>query len=110
MSIHNIEYQGRYAKDTLGDLFGLDYGWAADGTIMMDGDVNLLKGAILCADAVNAVSPTYANELKMAYFAHHMESIMNRGVFPRDSRDTRRRMPPPSPPPCRKASAPPTKR
>ena len=45
---------------------------------MMDGDVNLLKGAILCADAVNAVSPTYANELKMAYFAHHMESIMTR--------------------------------
>ena len=78
LTIHNIEYQGRYAKDTLGDLFGLDYGWAADGTIMMDGDVNLLKGAILCADAVNAVSPTYANELKMAYFAHHMESIMNR--------------------------------
>ena len=76
LTIHNIEYQGRYGKETLGDLFGLDYGWAADGTIMMDGDVNLLKGAILCADAVNAVSPTYANELKMAYFAHRLENIM----------------------------------
>ena len=76
LTIHNIEYQGRYGKETLGDLFGLDYGWAADGTILMDGDVNLLKGAILCADAVNAVSPTYANELKMAYFAHRLENIM----------------------------------
>ncbi|WP_298035357.1 glycogen synthase GlgA [uncultured Dysosmobacter sp.] len=76
LTIHNIEYQGRYGMEVLGDLFGLDAGWAADGTIMMDGDVNLLKGAILCADAVNAVSPTYANELKMAYFAHRLENIM----------------------------------
>ena len=78
LTIHNIEYQGRYSRDTLGDLFGLDAGWAADGTIMMDGDVNLLKGAILCADAINAVSPTYANELKMAYFAHRLDHIMRR--------------------------------
>ncbi|MDD3347710.1 glycogen synthase GlgA [Oscillibacter sp.] len=81
LTIHNIEYQGRYGKETLGDLFGLDYGWAADGTLLMDGDVNLLKGAILCADAVNAVSPTYANELKMAYFAHRMETIMRRCTY-----------------------------
>ena len=67
LTIHNIEYQGRYGAQTLGDLFGLDQGWANDGTIMMDGDVNLIKGAILCADAINAVSPTYANELKLAY-------------------------------------------
>ena len=44
--------------------------------MLMDGDVNLLKGAILSADAVTTVSPTYANELKMAYFAHRLESIM----------------------------------
>jgi starch synthase len=78
LTIHNIEYQGRYGRETLGDLFGLDHGWADDGTILMDGDVNLLKAAILCADAVNAVSPTYANELKYAYYAHGMESILRR--------------------------------
>ncbi len=78
LTIHNIEYQGRYGMQTLGDLFGLDHGWADDGTIIMDGDVNLMKGAILCADAINAVSPTYANELKLAYFAHRLEGIMRR--------------------------------
>ena len=76
LSIHNIEYQGRFNPSILGDLFGLDVGWVKDGTIMMDGDVNLLKGAILMADAINAVSPTYANELKMAYFAHRLDGIM----------------------------------
>ena len=76
VTIHNIEYQGRYNPYVLGELFGLDAGWVKDGTMLMDGDVNLLKGAILCADAVNAVSPTYANELKQPYFAHRMEGIM----------------------------------
>ena len=73
LTVHNIEYQGRYNPYVLGDLFGLDAGWVDDGTLLMDGDLNLLKGAVLCADAVNAVSPTYANELKLAYFAHRME-------------------------------------
>ena len=76
VTIHNIEYQGRYNPYVLGELFGLDAGWAKDGTMLLDGDANLLKGAILCADAVNAVSPTYANELKMPYFAHRMEGVM----------------------------------
>ena len=81
LTIHNIEYQGRCGRDSLGYLFGLDQGWANDGTIIMDNDVNLLKGAILCADAINAVSPTYANELKLAYFAHRLEDIMQQNSY-----------------------------
>ena len=76
LTIHNIEYQGRYDPYCLGGLFGLDRGWVADGTLLLDGDLNLLKGAILTADAVNAVSPTYAQELKNPYFAHRMEGIL----------------------------------
>lgn len=76
LTIHNIEYQGRYDPYCLGDLFGLDRGWVDDGTLLLDGDLNLLKGAILTVDAVNAVSPTYAQELKNPYFAHRMEGIL----------------------------------
>ena len=79
-TIHNIEYQGRYGKETLEDLFGLAPGWFADGTIAMDGDVNLLKGALMTCDAITAVSPTYAQELRYAYFAHGMESVMQRNA------------------------------
>ena len=46
-------------------------------TLAFSGDVNLLKGALLTADAVTTVSPTYAQELKYAYFAHGMEGVMN---------------------------------
>ena len=77
ITVHNIEYQGRYGRETLEDLFGLDRGWFDGGTIEFSGDVNLLKGAIVTADAVTAVSPTYAQELKYAYFAHGLENVMN---------------------------------
>ncbi|MDE7260757.1 MAG: glycogen synthase GlgA [Oscillospiraceae bacterium] len=79
-TIHNIEYQGRYGKETLEDLFGLAPGWFADGTIAMDGDVNLLKGALMTCDAITAVSPTYAQELRYAFFAHGMESVVQRNA------------------------------
>ena len=65
------------AADTVEDLFGLDHGWFDGGTIEFGGDVNLLKGAIVTADAVTAVSPTYAQELKYAYFAHGLENVMS---------------------------------
>ena len=77
LTIHNIEYQGRFNRDTVKDLFGLDEGWFNDGTLEFDGDVNLLKGAIMTADAVTAVSPTYAQELKHEFFAHGLADIMN---------------------------------
>ncbi|MBD5162939.1 MAG: glycogen synthase GlgA [Oscillibacter sp.] len=79
-TVHNIEYQGRYGKETLEDLFGLAPGWFADGTIAMDGDVNLLKGALMTCDAITAVSPTYAQELRYAFFAHGMESVIQRNA------------------------------
>jgi len=75
-TVHNIEYQGRYGRDTLENLFGLHSGWFNDGTIAMDGDVNLLKGACMVCDAITAVSPTYAQELRQSFFAHGMESVM----------------------------------
>ena len=76
ITVHNIEYQGRYGRETVEDLFGLDRGWFDGGTIEFGGDMNLLKGGIVTADAVTAVSPTYARELKCAYFAHGLENVM----------------------------------
>ena len=77
ITIHNIEYQGRYGRELLGDLFGLAPGWYEGGTLAYEDDINLLKGAIINSDAVTAVSPTYAQELKYAYFAHGLENVIS---------------------------------
>ena len=76
-TIHNIEYQGRFGSDTVDQLFGLDRGWYDDGTLQMDGDVNLMKGAMLMADAVTTVSPTYATQLHDPAYAEGMASVVD---------------------------------
>ena len=81
LTIHNIEYQGRYNYSTLDDLFGLVRTSVDDGTMIMDGDVNLLKGGIVCANAVTADSPSYAREIELSYFAHGLESVIQRNSF-----------------------------
>ena len=73
-TIHNIEYQGKYGKDALGDLFGIDDEFC--GLLEQDGCLNLLKGAVICADQVTTVSPNYANELKYPYFAFGLSDII----------------------------------
>ncbi len=73
-TIHNIQYQGRYGKELLTDLFGLDPKELK--TLEYDGDLNLLKGAIVCADAVTTVSPTYAKEILSPQFSHGLHHVL----------------------------------
>ena len=73
-TIHNIEYQGKYGKDALGDLFGI--GDEFCGILEQDGCLNLLKGAVICADQVTTVSPNYANELKYPFFAFGLSEVI----------------------------------
>ena len=65
-TIHNIAYQGQYDMAILSDVFGLDVRYAS--IVAYDGCINLMKGAIVCADRVTTVSPTYAKEIR--YPAH----------------------------------------
>ena len=74
-TIHNIEYQGKYGKEILGDLFGLDNEFM--NIVEYDNCINLMKGAMVCADKVSTVSPSYANEIKYDYFSHGLSTITN---------------------------------
>lgn len=76
-TIHNIEYQGRYGRELLGDLFGLNDGYFNEDMLAFHGDINLIKGAINAADFVTTVSPTYAEELSYAFYAHGLEGVIN---------------------------------
>ena len=73
-TIHNIEYQGRYGMYSLGDIF--DIGYENAHVVEYAGDINLLKAAVVCADRVTTVSPSYARELCHSYFAYGLEHII----------------------------------
>lgn len=75
-TIHNIEYQGIFNMDTYGSLFG--FSESIKNFVEFNGCVNLMKGAIEMTDIVSTVSPTYAQEIKSAFFAHGLENIIVR--------------------------------
>ena len=77
-TIHNIAYQGQFGADQLTTTFALDPGWYHGGLAYeFQGrhDVNLMKGAMLMADAVSTVSPTYARELHTPQFGKGLEGV-----------------------------------
>lgn len=73
-TIHNIEYQGKYDFSILGDIFAL--GNEHHALMEYDGCINLMKGAIVCADIVSTVSPRYAEEIRSPQYAHGLEHII----------------------------------
>ncbi len=74
-TIHNIEYQGKYDFAILGDVFALGEN---EHTLMEHGGcINLMKGAIECADRVSTVSPRYADEIRTSEYAHGLEAALN---------------------------------
>lgn len=75
-TIHNIEYQGFFGMDTYCDLFGFPD--SIRNFVEFGGCVNLMKGAIEMTDIVSTVSPTYANEIKDAFYAHGLQDIIKR--------------------------------
>ncbi len=75
LSIHNIEFQGKYDPYILGGLFGLDI--AQKPLMMYDGDVNVLKGGIESADIVSTVSKNYVNEILQPEHSFGLHNILN---------------------------------
>lgn len=73
-TIHNIQYQGTYGMELIGDVVGLK---AEDANLLeYDGDCNFMKGAIECADKVTTVSPSYANEILDPWYSHGLDTIL----------------------------------
>ena len=56
-TIHNIEYQGKYSKDVLSDLFGINEEFYSD--------------------IVSTVSPTYSKEIEYDYFSHGLSTMVS---------------------------------
>ena len=74
LSIHNIEFQGKYNPIILGSIFGLDVNFRS--LLMYDGNINLLKGGIEACDMVTTVSNTYAEEILTEAHSHGLHNIL----------------------------------
>ena len=80
-TIHNIAFQGRYGREILEYVMGIDDAHYRSGFMVMDGDVNLMKAAIVASNAVTTVSPTYAEEIQTPYYGHGLDSILRSNSY-----------------------------
>ena len=78
-TIHNIEYQGWASGDFFDDVLALP--WEFRGVLDMGGSVNMMKGAIECADLVTTVSESYARELMYHYYAHGLDGVLSNAAW-----------------------------
>ncbi len=78
-TIHNIEYQGKADPYFICDTLGLPEEYT--NTMLFDGCVNFMKGAILSCNALTTVSRTYAQEIKYPYFAHGLSDVISEHEF-----------------------------
>lgn len=78
-TIHNIQYQGQYGMDILGDIVGVDE--YNRSIVEYDGCVNYMKGAIETADAVTTVSASYASEILDPWYSHGLDTILKQRSY-----------------------------
>jgi len=74
-TIHNIGYQGKFPPSILPEV-GLDPGLFRPDALELFGEVNLMKGALIYADAISTVSPTYAREIQGNEFGFGLQDIL----------------------------------
>ena len=74
-TIHNLAYQGLFPRDKY-PLLGLDWSFFSIDGLEYYGQINLLKGGIVGADAVTTVSPTYSREIQTPEFGCGLEGVL----------------------------------
>jgi len=77
-TIHNLKYQGVFSKEVLSDIVGLGMEYFTEDTLEFHGAVNFMKAALVYADRITTVSPTYAEEIQNPYFGEKLDGLLRK--------------------------------
>lgn len=77
-TIHNIIYQGQFSLNFYTDVIGLRADQVSD--LEYHGCINLMKSAIVTADKITTVSPTYSEEILDSYYSNGLDEILKNNV------------------------------
>ncbi len=75
-TIHNLKYQGVFPKVVLSDILGLGLEYFTEDTLEFYGAVNYMKAALVYADQITTVNPTYPEELKYSYYGENLDGLL----------------------------------
>lgn len=76
-TIHNLQYQGIFGREILGDVLDIDFKHFNNGDIEYYGNINFMKAGINFADKVSTVSPSYAEEIKTEFYGNSLDGLIN---------------------------------
>ncbi len=80
LTLHNLQHQGRFYEGAM-DVLGVGWEHFNSDELEEFGGINLLKGGIVHADAVNAVSRKYAHEIRTAEFGWGLEALIDANAY-----------------------------
>ncbi|GAA0273720.1 glycogen synthase GlgA [Alteraurantiacibacter aestuarii] len=75
LTIHNMAFQGYFGAEVFPRLGLPDSAWTMQG-VEFHGGVGMLKGGMVCADAITTVSPTYAREIHTPAFGMGLDGVI----------------------------------
>ncbi|QGQ47644.1 glycogen synthase GlgA [Metabacillus sediminilitoris] len=73
-TIHNLQFQGIFPYDILHDLLNIDVEnfWKVE----FHGHVSFMKAALVSADYITTVSPTYKEEIQTPYYGERLDGLL----------------------------------
>jgi len=75
-TIHNLQYQGIFGIREVQDVLGLgDSLWTND-KLECFGCANFMKAALVYADVITTVSPSYSEEIQTAYYGERLDGLL----------------------------------
>lgn len=77
-TIHNLQFQGIFPKEILGDLLNLSEKYFNSDQLEFYGNVNFMKGALVASDKITTVSPTYMKEIQTPYFGEKLDGLLRK--------------------------------
>ena len=74
-TIHNLQYQGNYSKDLL-KVFGIGEEHFTPDELEFYGQFSFIKTGIMYSTKINAVSETYAEEIKTPEYGEYLDGLL----------------------------------
>ena len=75
-TIHNLQYQGIFGIREVQDVLGLGDSLWTDDKLECFGCANFMKAALVYADCITTVSPSYSEEIQTAYYGERLDGLL----------------------------------
>jgi starch synthase len=75
-TIHNLQYQGVFPKEILGDLLSLSNDYFTEDKLKFHDAVSFMKGGLNFSDKITTVSSSYAEEIKTPFYGEGLHGLL----------------------------------